>query len=130
MGFRAWVTSVPGDLWQWVYSTTTLDSVLSTLGVATLAVLFATNRILTRGQHADRIADLVAHHGREIAVYEARLAEAREKADGWKEVALEERAMRVKREDRDDEIAETMGNVLHVLQGLDRALPAAEEASE
>lgn len=130
MGFRAWAAVAPGDLWQWVYSTTTLDSVLSTVGVATLAVLFATNRILTRGQHADRIADLVAHHAREIAAFESRLAEARERAEGWKEVAIEERKMRMKREDRDDEIAQTMGNVLHVLEGLDKALPSPKEASE
>lgn len=102
--------------WDWITSTTTVDSIVSTLGLGALAILFATNRILTRGQHIDRIADLKEHHTREME-------EVRTSRDGWKAVALAERGRADTATSTLGTMAETLADVEHVLVSLDRALP-------
>jgi len=111
------------NLWDWITSTTSVDSILTTFGLGALAFLFARDLIITKGQHIRRVEDLIKHHEREMAEKEARIGEMRESRDGWKEAA------RIERERADrvvaalGEIAETEEHVLHVLQSLDRALP-------
>ena len=111
------------SLWEWITTTTSGDSLFTTLGLGVLSVLFATNRILTIGQHRSRTADLQEHHTRELAEKDARINDIRESRDGYKE------ATRVERERADaatasvGELADTVDAVLHVLQSLDRVLP-------
>lgn len=114
-------------VWEWITSTMGAGDLLTTLGIGALAVLFATDRIMTKGQHERRTADLTKHHGRELAEKDARLAEVRESRDGWKAVALEERKLRD---------AATVGvaasataalvDVKHVLESLDETLDGRE----
>lgn len=80
------------SLWDWITTSTSVDSVLTTLGLGALAVLFATNRILTRGQHLDRIADLKEHHARELAAAADRLEATDESRKEWRSAAHDERA--------------------------------------
>lgn len=79
------------NLWDWITTSTSVDSVLTTLGLGALAVLFATNRILTRGQHLDRIADLKEHHARELQAAADRLEAVDESRKEWRTAAQTER---------------------------------------
>lgn len=111
------------NLWEWVTTTSSVDALLTTLGLGSLAILFATDRIITKGQHLRRVADLVAHHDRERAAEALRVADLIESRDGWKEAA------RIERERADlatasvGEMADTLRGIQHVLESLDRALP-------
>lgn len=77
--------------WDWFTSTTTVDGLLTTVGIGTLAWLFATNRIITRGQHLDRIADLKDHHARELTAAAERLEATDESRKEWRTAAGTER---------------------------------------
>lgn len=125
--------------WEWVTTTTSPDSWLTTLGVGTLAILFATNRILTRGQHLDRIADLTSnharemkalmdsqsrelaalnlHHERELAEKDAHVERVDESRKEWREA---ERLQRI----RADEATATMGVMAGSLDGIRGVLDA------
>lgn len=112
------------SVWEWVTTSTSIDSLLTTLGAGVLAILFARDLILTRAQHARRVHDLTEHHRREREEKDSRIAEIRESRDGWKE------ATRIER-DRADKVTASFGEMsaavtgmLHVLESLDRALPA------
>lgn len=77
--------------WEWLTTTTSVDSMLSTLGLGALAVLFATNRIITKGQHESRITDLKEHHARELAAADKRLEAVDESRREWRAAAGTER---------------------------------------
>lgn len=109
-------------LWDWITSTTDGDALFTTLGLGVLAVLFATDRILTKGAHERRTADLQAHHARELKEKDARIAEAKESREGWKAVALKERERADKATEPAVHAAEALGNVAHVLESLDAAI--------
>ena len=120
--------------WEWVTSTSSVDSLLTTLGLGVLALLFARDLIITKGQHLrrvqdivaahdQRVADLVAFHGRELASYDDRIAEIREARDSWKEAESVARGLADKAVDGLTEVNVTLVRSLHVLESLDRALP-------
>ena len=104
------------NVWEWISTTTSVDNVLTTLGLGALAFLFARDLILTKGQHERRTSDLKEHHT-------AQITEIRASRDGWKAVAIAERA----RADEATKIGENVGEALeqigHVLGSLDAALP-------
>lgn len=77
--------------WEWLTTTTSVESMLSTLGLGALAVLFATNRIITKGQHESRVADLKEHHARELAAADKRLEATDESRREWRAAAGSER---------------------------------------
>lgn len=58
------------NVWEWLVNTTSVDSIIQAAGVVTLAVLFARDLIMTKGQHERRVADLVQHHGKEMKLSE------------------------------------------------------------
>lgn len=109
--------------WEWVTSTTSVDQIVTGLGLGALALLFATDRIITKGQHLRRVADLIAHHERERAALELRTADVIEYRDGWKEAARVERERADRATESVSTIASTQTEILHVLRSLDRALP-------
>lgn len=110
-------------LWDWITTTTDGNSVFTTLGLGVLAVLFASNRILTIGQHRSRVADLVEHHAREIAEKDARIADISAARDGWKDVALKERELRDAATNGVAAAATAaIVDVKHVLESLDEAI--------
>lgn len=111
------------DLWEWVTTTSSVDALLTTLGLGSLAILFATDRIITKGQHLRRVQDLVAHHERERAAEALRLADIAKSRDGWKEAAGIERARADRATATAVETSAVLTRVLHVLESLDRALP-------
>lgn len=79
------------DWWSNVLSNTSVDQLLNTFGLGALAVLFATNRIITKGQHEARIADLKAFHARELEAADKRLEATDESRKEWKAAASAER---------------------------------------
>lgn len=111
------------DVWEWVTSTATVDSILTTLGLSALAFLFARDLILTKAQHLRRVSDLMEHHARELAEKDLRIADIRESRDGYKEAARVERERADKATDSVGEMADSVQSMLHVFQSLDRALP-------
>lgn len=102
-------------VWEWITSGS-VENAATALGLGVLAILFATDRILTNGQHMRRVADLVAYHERE----RAQLIESR---DFWRKAAgvQEERAATANA--GLVESVHTQTRTLHVLESLDRALP-------
>lgn len=109
--------------WEWLTSTASVDSLLTTLGIGTLALLFARDLILTRGQHLRRVADLTAHHDRERVEKDGRIDDIRDSRDSWKEAARVERERADKATDSVGEMADTLKGILHVFESLDHALP-------
>lgn len=120
--------------WEWVTSTSSVDSLLTTLGVGVLAFLFARDLIITKAQHLrrvqdivaaheQRVADLVAFHDRELKEKDDRIAEIREARDAWKEAESVARGLADKAVDGLNDVNATLVRVLHVLESLDRALP-------
>lgn len=110
-------------LWDWFTGTASVDSALTALGLGALAILFATDRIITKGQHLRRVQDLVAHHERERAAEAARLADVVESRNGWKEAARLERERADLATATAAKTSAVLNRVLHVLESLDRALP-------
>lgn len=132
--------------WEWITTTTSVETLFTTLGLGSLAILFATDRILTKGQHlrqiqalvkaqdervADmveaheqRIADLSAHHTRELVEKDSRIADVIESRDGWKEAARLERERADKVTAAFTDVAGAVTDIQHVLESLDRALPS------
>jgi hypothetical protein len=111
------------DLWQWIVTSTSVDNMLTAAGLGSLALLFAADRILTKGQHLRRVADLIAHHERERAALEQRTADALESRDGWKEAARVERERADRATASVSKLGDTQEEILHVFRSLDRALP-------
>lgn len=111
--------------WEWLTTTSSVDSVLTTLGLGALAFLFARDLILTKGQHLRRVQDLVAHHERELSEKDERIADVREASKSWEEAARIERERADKGWESLGEIALTLSRILHVLESLDLALPSA-----
>lgn len=85
------VTVAPADGWSWLTENVNLGSLVQALGLGTLVVLFATDRILTRGQHTRRVADLVKY-------WSGRYDEAIKSRDYYRDARLEEKARAEKSE--------------------------------
>lgn len=129
------------NLWEQFLSTASVESVLSFTGLSVLAFLFARDLILTKGQHLRRVEDLVKayetgrqdlldFHARELAEKDARLVEAREARDQWQVAEGIARARADAMTNGFREMAEALKDVRHVLESLDRALPAAKGGGE
>lgn len=116
------------NAWEWFSTTASVDSMLTTLGLGALAFLFARDVILTKGQHLRRVQDLIEHHEREILGKNERIADAREVSKNSEEAARIERERADKGWDALGEITQTLTQILHVLESLDRALAAPEGA--
>lgn len=114
------------NLWEWFTATASVDSLLPALGLGALAILFARDMIMTKGQHLRRVQDLIDHHKREQTEKDFRAADLRESRDGWKEAARIERERADKATASVGDMADVMESILHVLQSLDRALPRPE----
>jgi hypothetical protein len=69
VGLIAWMaTPSEFNIWDWLSDTISAESIVQALGLTALAILFATNRILTLGQHTSRIKDLKEHHEKELTL--------------------------------------------------------------
>lgn len=140
--FRA-AALVPPDIVGWFAATVPAGALLNGLGLGALAVLFATDRIKTKGQaerelarqqaandllvaslqaaHTAAIAELVAHHAALDAVKDAAYAELRTSRDYYRAGRLEEQGRANKLTDQLLEYSELARTVTHVLQSLDEA---------
>jgi G:T/U-mismatch repair DNA glycosylase len=58
------MTAVPTDVWDYFSQTVPAGALINGLGLGALAILFATDRILTKGQHLRRIGDLVTAYAK------------------------------------------------------------------
>lgn len=54
----------PGDVWAYLSATIPAGALINGLGLGAMAILFATDRILTKGQHLRRVADLVSAYAK------------------------------------------------------------------
>ncbi len=106
--------------WDWVLGIDP-NSVINTLGLGALAFLFARDLILTKGQHLRRVADLVAHHEREMAEKDSRLATVDESRKEWKAAAQAER-------ERADAATATMATVAQSLDGVKYVITALDQS--
>lgn len=123
------------NIWEWITTTASVDSLLTTFGLGALAFLFARDLILTKGQHLRRvhdivaahelrITDLLAHHVRELAEKDSRLTDLGDSRDGWKEAARLERERADKATAAVGDMADSLHGIQHVIEALNSALPS------
>lgn len=119
------------DVVAWVTTGFSLNSIVQALGLLSLAVLFASDRIITKGQHLRRVDDLKAAQTAEIAALKAHHAElVVEKDDHYEEMKGSRDYYRQARlEERDraetvtDALAELAGEYAKVTNHLLESLP-------
>jgi hypothetical protein len=79
------------DVFQWLAESLPAGAIVNGLGLGALAILFAGDRILTRGQHERRVADIVKGHDAVLAEKATQLADMRESRNYYRDARLEER---------------------------------------
>lgn len=137
VGLVALSSSPAPDLWSWITSTN-IETYLTGGGALTLAALFATNRILTIGQHRSRIEDLQQYHAEAIAekdknhaailaTLEQRYAEMRESRDYYRGARLEEKDRADKATGQLVEMSEIAQTTVAALTALERTAQAVKQ---
>ena len=117
------------DLWTWITTTIPAGAVVSGVGVGAFVTAILTDRLMTRGQHLRRVADLEKHHTRELGEKDARIVELRESKDGWRTVALAERSRADEATDIGEDVGVALEQIGHVLASLNVALPDPPKGS-
>lgn len=105
--------------WNWLTDGFDLNSAVQGSLALLLIVLFATDRILTKGQHQRRVDDISINHGKLIVEKDLRYAEMKESRDYYREARMVER-------DRADAVTEKLGLIVteyaeltnHLLEAL------------
>lgn len=121
------------NLWEWFTTNTAPLDLFAAGGTVLIATLFATDRILTKGSHLRRVADitsayekriedLIAFHARELAEKDRSSEALKESRAEWKTAAQVERARADKVTDSYGAIADAISGVGHVLGSLDAAI--------
>lgn len=106
---------------EWLAGLPTLAEVLTQMGIGALVLLFATGVIITRWQHNSRVADLKAHHERELAAKDERIAGLEESRLYWRTAAEKHDERADKALDALGEFTEVGELVTDVMRGLKRA---------
>lgn len=75
------------NFWDYLDNTAPVGAIANALGLGSLAVLFATDRVLTKGQHLRRMGDKDKAHAAEIVLIEKNAAAEKAAAEA-KEAAL------------------------------------------
>jgi hypothetical protein len=79
------------DLWDYLANTLPAGALINGLGLGALAILFATDRVLTKGQHLRRVADLTAANELALTVSEAARVRELAERDRFHNAILEEK---------------------------------------
>lgn len=125
------VNSIPPNLWEWFASTASVSDLVTALGLGTLAILFSSDRIITKGQHERRVADLQKHHERELTEKDAaherervawasRNEDLKETMEGYKVATREERARADRATEALTRVADALNVNAHVLQAIEQ----------
>jgi hypothetical protein len=110
------------DVWQWLSASVPAGAVINGLGLGALAMLFATDRILTKGQHERRVADIQKGHDLVLIEKAAQHTEMRESRDYYRDARLEERERANDATSKITELAEENGQlVTQLLAAVQRA---------
>lgn len=117
------------NVWEWFTTTVPAGGAATGLGVGAFVVAILTDRLMTKGQHLRRVADLIEHHKRELAEKDSRLAAVDESRREWKQVALTERERADVATQGLSTTAGALVRVEHVLGSLDRAIGGSGGAS-
>lgn len=127
--------------WEWFTSTTPAGAVVSGVGVTVFVMAILSDRLLTKGQHDRRVADLLAardkiignlkeahagaiaeivkHHDKLIGVKDVAYSELKDSRDYYRVARLEERDRADKVTDQLAEVAELARLTNHLLGSLD-----------
>lgn len=101
----------------------TLQDLGQALGLGALVFLFATDRILTKGQHERRVADIVGGHDKLIAIVSERLGEVTTSRNYYREALQEEKT-------RADALAKHLAELgVEASQAAATTMTALEEAA-
>lgn len=133
--------------WDWFTATAPAGAIIQTLGLGVLAVLFATDRVITKGGHERRVADinaahekivaaaetthaaaiaeLVKHHEELVKVKDGAYAELKESRDYYRAARIEERDRADKVTDQLAEVAELARLTTHLLASFNEAADGA-----
>lgn len=111
-----------------------LSSVISGGGLATIVILFATDRILSLGQHKRRIADLEKAHTKEVAdlgiYHQAEVVDVERRYSEMKESRDYYRAGRNAERERAEKLTDQLGESLELTKTAIHALTSLDEAAK
>lgn len=129
--------------WDWFATTAPAGAVIQALGLGALAILFATDRIITKGGHTRRVADittahdaivaalttshaaavaeLAKHHAELIGAKDAAYAEMQTSRDYYRQARLTEQDRADKATDQLAETAELAKLTVKLLASFDEA---------
>lgn len=93
------------DFWDWMATNIPASTAINGFGLGVLAILFATDRILTKGQHTRRVADIEKGHTLVLAEKDRAYSEMRESRDYYRQARIEER-------DRAETVTEKLAEVV------------------
>lgn len=122
------------DLWTWITTTTSLNDLFATLGLGSLAALFAMDLILTKRQHERRMADvkdfyekrimdITAHHQEVAARQDEHYGELKEAHEILQEAYKEE-------QDRADKALSSAAESVEVVKTTNKFLQAFDETAK
>lgn len=114
------------NVWEWITSGTP-EGFFSQIGLGAIAVLFATNRILTIGQHRSRVADIKEFNAALVAEKDRQIQAQTIRGDYYRDAYNQERETSEKLMDG---LLEAQGTAALTSEALDRLTRAAEEATK
>ena len=128
------------NFWSYLTDTLPAGGVISGVGVGAFVVAILTDRLMTKGQHTRRVADIIAardrivenlkdahagivtelvkHHAELIEVKDAAYGELKQSRDYYREARLEERDRADKVTDQLAEVAELAKLTTHLLSSF------------
>lgn len=109
------------DLWEWFTTTAPAGAIINALGLGALAALFASDRVITRGQHARRISDLEDAHRLLKAEWDVRYAEMKESRDFYRNARNEERDRADRATSQLVEVSKLAELTVHAIESLGEA---------
>jgi len=110
------------NIWDWFTTTAPAGAIINALGLGALAALFASDRIITRGQHARRVADIEAAHRAVMVERDARYQELKESRNYYREARIVER-------DRADKVTDQLAEALELARLNTQLLQSLNEAT-
>lgn len=127
----------PDDFWSYLTDSLPAGGIVSGVGVGAFVVAILTDRLMTKGSHLRRVADIDKAHDLALAESErhyielaaqkdAAYAELKESRNGYRDATKTERERADKVTDQLAEVAELAKLSTHLLKSLDEAAKDAQ----
>lgn len=108
---------------DWAAWGATWSPIVNLTGLSLLVILFATDRVLTKGQHNRRVADIEKAHAELMAEKDKNYAELKESRDYYRSARIVER-------DRADRVTDQLADVAELARLSNHLLESLNEAAK